>query len=496
MYAIYHLARPSKGRTPASTASYMLFAAVIDASLIPFLVFTALMSRSEYTEPRDTPGAWQTLFGDDNSTYKIIYSTFLFSVVNGGFHLISLLLSLYLAVIFRKIAKLPPDMNPLEDNLTSRHKRNKSSISEKRFSQATTASTSPNSKRSSAVHDPLIAPPRRVPFVHTRTDSGDNPTSQAFQNSRSRLDLPSHLYHQTPSAQVSQIDVQQSPAQYTRSKHGSIYSHASRLPPSTTSPSRPSSVVQPSGKNSLLNDNWFTYAGSTENTPPDHDESVLSSTDTSTSLGRSPSAVSSLKDWELQRANNNSNNDNEEDYRLFPEPKPKTKTFANESLLLNPLELNPPTPPPRPPPQSQGQHSQSQSQPQHQYQYLNERPALASGSGNRRPSMGRRPSSFLGAGKGRYYGDLNAATRAKESATGTGTGTGTYVDGPTMQRGGGSEGRVVSNSGADYGNGSAGGVGRRDVSGKVVEEGRGGVSVGAGAGAGRGWARWRKGSGV
>lgn len=81
-------------------------------------------------------------------------------------------------------------------------------------------------------------------------------------------------------------------------------------------------------------------------------------------------------------------------------------------------------------------------------------------------------------GKGRYYGDLNAASRAKEM--------GTYMDLPREM---GSGGRVVSNSGADVGRGYAGG-GRRDVSGKVVEEGR------AGAGAGGGWARWRKGSGV
>ncbi len=49
--------------------------------------------------------------------------------------------------------------------------------------------------------------------------------------------------------------------------------------------------------------------------------------------------------------------------------------------------------------------------------------------------------------------------------------------------------RVVSNSGADVGRGYAGG-GRRDVSGKVVEEGR------AGGGGGGGWMRWRKGSGL
>lgn len=409
----------------------MLFAAIVDTGLIPFFVFTALMSRTEYTESSDAQGRWQTLFGDDIATYKIIYSTFLFSVVNGGVQLICLLLSLYLAVIFRKIAKLPPDMNPLEDNLTSRHKRNKSSISEKRISQATTASTPPNSKRSSAVNDPLIAPPRTIPFMHTRTDSSDSLSSQSHQYTRSRADLPSQLYQQQPSAQASRIDVNHPPAPYSRSKHGSLYSQSERLPPPNP-PCRPSSVVQPS-RNSLLNDNWFTYpSSSTENSPPDHDDSVLSA--------RSPSAVSSLKDWELHRAN--------QDYR------PLQQTFADDAVVLHPLEMHPPTPPPR------------------RQQYQQER-ALMPGNDNR-PNMGRRPSSFVGAGKGRYYGDLNAATRAQEM--------GTYVDLP-LERGGD---RVISNSGADYRNGYA--EARRDVSGKVAEEGR--------AGAGGGWARWRKVSGV
>ncbi|KAI9880112.1 MAG: hypothetical protein M1830_005357 [Pleopsidium flavum] len=409
----------------------MLFAAIIDTGLIPFFVFTALMSRTEYTEPSDIQGRWQTLFGDDLATYKIIYSTFLFSVVNGGLHLISLLLSLYLAVIFRKIAKLPPDMNPLEDNLTSRHKRNKSSISEKRVSQATTVFTSPNSKRASAVDDPLIAPPRTIPFMHTRTESTDSLSGQTFPNSRSRADLPSQLYQQQPSVQSSRIDVAQPPAQYSRSKDDSIYCQTERLPPPNL-PSRPSSIVQPS-KNSLLNDNWFTYpSSSAENSPPDHDESVLSA--------RSPSAVSSLKDWEPRRTN--------QDYL------PLQQTFVDDAVVLHPLEMHPPTPPPQ------------------RQQYQQDR-ALTPGNGNR-PIMGRRPSSFVGAGKGRYYGDLNATTRAKEM--------GTFVDLP-LERGGG---RVISNSGADYRNGYGGA--RRDVSGKVAEEGR--------AGAGGGWARWRKVSGV
>lgn len=96
MYAIYHLARSSKGRTPASSASYMLFAAVLDVSLIPFLTFTAFMARTEYIEPDIVPGNWTALFGGSEATASIIYATFLTSVVTGSLHLVSLVISIYL----------------------------------------------------------------------------------------------------------------------------------------------------------------------------------------------------------------------------------------------------------------------------------------------------------------------------------------------------------------------------------------------------------------
>ncbi|MCJ1286303.1 hypothetical protein MMC26_005648 [Xylographa opegraphella] len=190
VYAIYHLMRSSKDRTPSSSASYMLFAAIVDAGLIPFFVFTAMMARAQNTEPSDSAGHWGTLFGNDAATAKIILSTFLLSVVGGALLLLSLCISVYLAVMFRKIAKLPPDMNPLEDNLTSRHKRNKSSVS---------APLMEFTDREKHLSAPLTDSPRAVPFLHTRTDSSDSQTTShrrpGTDNRSSTTDLSAYQHH-------------------------------------------------------------------------------------------------------------------------------------------------------------------------------------------------------------------------------------------------------------------------------------------------------------
>ncbi|KAF2456197.1 hypothetical protein BDY21DRAFT_306115, partial [Lineolata rhizophorae] len=123
LYALYHLCRAAKGRTPASSASYHFFAMVIDAGLIPFYVFTALLASQNAAEEVGTEGRWRSFFKADDGTTTLLQATFYIAAVAGGLHLISLLVDLYLVVIFRKIARLPPDMNPLEDNLTTRGPR-------------------------------------------------------------------------------------------------------------------------------------------------------------------------------------------------------------------------------------------------------------------------------------------------------------------------------------------------------------------------------------
>ncbi|KAJ5363475.1 uncharacterized protein N7496_009188 [Penicillium cataractarum] len=161
LYAVYHLCRSPVNRPPASQASYGLFASTLDAGLIPFYVFTAFMAHGEYTIDAYH---WGTLFANDAVTVQVAEATFICALANGGLHLVSLALSIFLAVMFRKISHLPPDMNPLEDNLTARPRKSRKEIDvdEKHLSSSTLHSS---------LEDPLIGPPRSMPFMHTRGQS-------------------------------------------------------------------------------------------------------------------------------------------------------------------------------------------------------------------------------------------------------------------------------------------------------------------------------------
>ncbi|KAK6386033.1 hypothetical protein LTS17_001607 [Exophiala oligosperma] len=175
LYGIYHLFKAAAGRTPGSTASYMVFAGVLDTGLIPFFVFSAWLAHADYAENKY---GWSTLFKDSDISYKIIYALFLLSCIEGGLMAVSLFLDIYLGVKFRQIARLPPDLNPLEPNFTSRHKRNKSEgITEKNMRNSELASRRVSQGTGF----------KRIPFVHTRTDSADSVTlygSEAARNSR------------------------------------------------------------------------------------------------------------------------------------------------------------------------------------------------------------------------------------------------------------------------------------------------------------------------
>lgn len=253
----------------------MLFAASLDAGLIPFYAFTAFAANRQYTESAYN---WGTLFNNAQITENIAHVLFLISTVCGALHVVSFVISVYLATVFRQIAKLPPDMNPLEDNLTARpHKRSKSEVSEKYRSVSTLDSLDANSR--ATVEDPLMGEPRTIPFMHTRQNSSDTTPGQqqSAQTSSdekrasgtsihshrlSRSDLPSQqrrLYEQS----------NQSKSSLTRSS-----AHRSRNPSS-----RPTSMVlndapalRPSANehvptdfrwgspvSSLESDNWVAY---------------------------------------------------------------------------------------------------------------------------------------------------------------------------------------------------------------------------------------------
>ncbi|RDW92026.1 hypothetical protein BP5796_01420 [Coleophoma crateriformis] len=166
-YAIWHLGRKASGRTPASSASYMLFASFFDVTIAPFYAFSAFVAKQR-------SAAWTTLLTDQTlmPTFRIV--VFFLPVVSGGLHLISLGISLYLAVTFRNITMLPPDMNPLEDHLTSRpHKRNKSSVSTYANTENRSSIIIEDKRRSATAYEDLGRPPT-IPFLHTRSLSTDS----------------------------------------------------------------------------------------------------------------------------------------------------------------------------------------------------------------------------------------------------------------------------------------------------------------------------------
>ncbi|RAL17779.1 uncharacterized protein BO97DRAFT_402279 [Aspergillus homomorphus CBS 101889] len=161
LYGIWHLRRSAISRPPGSQASYMLFAGTFDFGLVPYYVFAAFLAYRQWT---DSAWNWTTLLSSDQDvTAKIAESTFLLSVVNGGLHAISLGISIFLGVIFHQIRKLPPDMNPLEDNLTARPLRQSKSETKEKHASLSTLDTDFGSS-----DDPLINTPRTVPFMHTR----------------------------------------------------------------------------------------------------------------------------------------------------------------------------------------------------------------------------------------------------------------------------------------------------------------------------------------
>lgn len=147
-----------------------MFAGLLDTGLVPFFALSCYMATMDYTQ---NIYGWGTIFNDNVIDYKIIQSFMILSGTLGGLFVLSLFLDIYLAVIYRKITNLPPDLNPLEepkDNLTARphHKRNKSELLYEKHLSSSTVSTQRFSQMSEESDRS-----RRVPFKHTRTDSAD-----------------------------------------------------------------------------------------------------------------------------------------------------------------------------------------------------------------------------------------------------------------------------------------------------------------------------------
>ncbi|KAI5368369.1 hypothetical protein Slin14017_G034050 [Septoria linicola] len=480
LYAIYHLLRPAKGRTPNSSSSYHFFALFMDVALIPFYVFIALYANQNYTLQLNDENRWTSFFSTNFATTTVIFVTFIASIVVGGLHLISICLDIYLILMFRKIANLPPDMNPLEDNLTGSSRRR--SMKHKYKNSEMSVSTNMSEKNPgyysgstmSGSRDSLAKEPeaRVVPWGHSRMNSEQTYSPHNPDSARlSRQQYDEVTFHPGPlSARSSRVSV---PGTGHRSRAGTVVSPAEHgaalyfedVPPLPAYSDRPQSmhgtpekytsapskdIVKSQQKSGLLNDNWYVL--------PDEDVADLGTprrngnSRPTTAHAREPT----LPNVELQR------------------------TDSFEPTQVQPLKMNPPTPPN---PQSELAMTFIQEDKEN-YQpvevgvarqltvashataassvYSESAPSLMTAlTGNGRPNNGT-PNR-------KQYGDLASATRGVR-----GNQSSAFSNFAQTKQGT----RVISRSGADitdvnvYGNENS--SRRRDVSGKVAEEGRGG----------------------
>jgi hypothetical protein len=507
-----------------------------------------------------TLGRWRSMFPTDEETNKVLTTTWLTSVVVAGLHLLSLVLDLYLLIVFRKISSLPPDMNPLEDNLTSRrktkHKHKNSSISaitpltsdhEKRFSNQ---SSVPSERFSQA--DPLLSGASDIPspsknqvaFLHTRTNSDQTyspHTPYSARQSKERFTMYSQptsarqsgrtLNHRDDLLQREDMDDNETLAQRKSmlaqqaniKRHSRPESYLSKpskeqfyTPPTTAESGKREDVgdlsLQRNSRETLQDDNWFVH--------PDQDN-------VPTQQEYYPAPVPTQPMF-------NTNNNIDQGYHTLS-PYDDVSDVEDEPMVPQPLRMNPPTPPPT------ERFQEKKTTPPASLKRIQTNTSIST------DETFSRPDSRSGTPKSRKYGDLKAATsgiRSGNSAANspnTSPSKGSFRNQPnhfpsatkqyvsntpasshspvknspfsldkksytSVRRTGetaftpvkGQSPRVVSRSGVDYMNpyefddsdlGTAGR--RRDVSGKITEEGRGGMGT-----SGWGGMTYRKISGI
>ncbi|KAI8941538.1 hypothetical protein NX059_002754 [Plenodomus lindquistii] len=426
LYAVYHLVRNPKSRPAGSSASYHFFAMVTDAGFIPFYVFTILMAKRNSDLEAGTTRRWRTMFPTDGDTNKVLQTTWLTATVLAGLHLLSILLDLYLLVIFRKISNLPPDMNPLEDNLTSRrkskHKHKNSSISaitpltsdnEKRFSTQSTIAGDRNSQATPLIYKDIPSPDKsRIPFMHTRHESEATYSPHTPQSARESKERFS-MYSQPPTARQSrrELNTREDLIHHDEVSDGETLAQRKSMlaeqanikrhsrtdsyvtssskqdfytPPGTAHSDKQGATgdlsLQRTSRETLQNDNWFVHPENDEDEPNQHPVSPpKQSLFTSNAASKGYNTLSPYDDDVF------SDEEHEQTNLMVPQP----------------LRMNPPTPPPpvdtdrkkNTPPPSSLQRTQT----------------TTSISTHRTFD---RSHSRSGNPKSRYYGDLKAATEA------------------------------------------------------------------------------------
>lgn len=367
-YGVYHLAYPPQHRTPASSSSYHIFGMMMDGGLIPFYVYTSWFGHQNWVADPNSESRWTNIFNkDESSTNPLLFATFIISAVVGFLHLVSIGIGAYLAIIFRKISAYPPDLNPLEDNLTSRkHQYKNSDASAMSMMQKpgymSGSTLNVNDQRfSKSSHDD-----RTIDFRHSRIGSDNNfsphnPRSAqlARQQTEDRQSFQQPHNIRDTRGSFAQSD---RPASATQEKRdcdsfsfvGSLAS-APAVPPHTSqqrshSPRPGSSVsvrdmadqqpqyanthahTESQQKESLLNDNWFVYD---EPTVPLRDENFVAPAPPTPTHRRTPnfSRPSPVSSPEPERA-----------ARFSPMLSPLPPNHEAQ-FMPQPLRMNPPTPP-------------------------------------------------------------------------------------------------------------------------------------------------------
>lgn len=329
---------------------------------------------------------------------------------------VSLLMDIYLCLKFRQIARLPPDMNPLEPNLTSRHKRNKSElITEKNMKSSELAQ-----KRESQA-----AGFKRIPFIHTRTDSADSITLYGSESARnSRLEFRKELD-------------QNGKDPWRRSQTSSPERPSSTVSPSPTSraagsgldfrPERSSSLTKQTSRPS----SWLSYldyegvpstmsGGATSEL--DQEVRPISPVSTVSARDAASNRVQNEREnWYQGAAHNSQLHLPLNGSQPHAHPNSASRTSLNQALFVpttesavkkrsrEPLGMNPPTPThvlyndengySTPPKDTRASHDLSRV-------VLHDADANAQA----RPKVASRPSSFIGSGgKARFYGDLRSS---------------------------------------------------------------------------------------
>lgn len=361
-----------------------------------------------------------------------------------GIHLISLCISCWLGWMFRKISLMPPDMNPLEDHLTARpkHKRGKSSV--------TTFSTFDNDKRRSTplsarqqsivqqdgVHD-NIEPPRIVPFTHTRAGSSTTMGSRV-----SRPDFSQQSYQNVPNNphRDSIVSAGTKRNSFAPSTHRGSYVN---VPLDEQIAGRPQATQQSSSESrpARFTETWMPTDSLISRT--NHRNREMAAAETSAANHQSKSYEALAQRYDLDDVSDT-------EYGDENRPSRQTETAAADDLRPHPLRLHPPaaqreTPPPRaqtPYFLSLSEVSPNARRVSASQDITDEKPAFA--LQNRQSSI-QLESDFYS----RPYGDLKSAT-------------------PPVMVG---SNRKVS-SGNDFDSPISAAYARRNVSGKIAEEGR------------------------